>query len=208
MGCLFLSSTVPGNIQQLLSRRGKGSTRGSVYFLGRKQDAASARNIPVLLGRGKGPGQAWDGAFWKSTSWKKPGLGDPLEIPPRGKGRTLPSSHRLTVPNSQPGTGAAPAPAGMGDENRSWLLSLWGRLRAFGSTEIHHFSCLAWEHPVLDSSSESARQAHGSALFRNCSASYSGQQFQPWELLTHYPPISALKPAVIPSPTFPISFSS
>lgn len=108
-------------------------------------------------------------------------MSHPLEIPPWGKGRTPPGSHGDAVPNSQLGPGAASAPVGMGDEDKSQLLSPWRRLGAFGSSEIHRFSCLAWEHPVLDSSSESAGRPQGSALFRNCSASYSGQQFQPWE---------------------------
>lgn len=63
-GCLFLSSSMPGNIQQLVSGRGKGSRRGSVYFLGREQDAASARNIPVgSLAEEKGQGKTGMGRF-------------------------------------------------------------------------------------------------------------------------------------------------
>lgn len=180
---------------------GEGREAGEGQFIPWKRTGCSQRQEQPcgLLGRGKGPGQAWDGAFWESPAWKKAGLGDPLEIPPGGRAGHPQAATESLSPTPSQGqemrTNPSLCPFGEG----------WG---LFGSSEFRRFSRLAWEHPVPASSSESAGQPCGSALFRNCSASYLGQQFQPWELLTHYPPISALKSALIPSPTFPISFSS
>lgn len=70
---------------------------------------------------------------------------------------------------------------------------LWGGLESIVSHSLDgNIQCRV--HPA------GAANPRGSALFRNCSASYLGQQFRPWEPLSHYPPISALKPALIPRP--------
>lgn len=130
------------------SQREREGKRDRVSLVPRRRTGCSStRNTPVgSLAKEKGrprAGQAWDGAFWESPAWKKAGLGDPCEIPPRGKGRTPPGSHGIAVPNPRPGAGAASALAVMGDEGKSQLWSLWGWLGASGSTEIHLFSCLA-----------------------------------------------------------------
>lgn len=122
MGCVFLSFSMPGNIQQLPSGRGKGSRRGSVYSLeenGMQPAPGAALWAPWPRERARSS-LGW--GILGEPSMEKSWIGRSLGDTPRGKGRTPPGSHGVAVPNSQPGTG---------DENKSQPLSLWGRLGAF-----------------------------------------------------------------------------